>query len=162
MTRRLTGILIAFGLWLLLTWSLDVQTVIIGAVCSVLVGLMAGGLLGVSPLGLLNPRRWFWFLVFVPYFACKCVMANLDMAYRVIHPKMPIRPGVVRIRTGLQTDFGRTFLATSITLMPGTHVVDVVDDRIYVHWVNVQGEGEDEHTRRIVRGFEKLLRNILE
>ena len=162
MTRRITNIVLAFGLWLLLTWTLDVEMVVVGAVFSIVVGLAVGELLGVSPASFFNPRRWFWFILFIPYFAFECAKANLDMAYRVLHPAMPIRPGVVRIHTSLKTDFGRSFLATSITLMPGTHVVDVVDDRIYVHWINVQGNGEDDYTRRIVRGFEKLLGNILE
>ena len=162
MRTRITNVVLAYALWLLLTWSLEPETLVAGAVVAVAVGLMVGEILQIPPGMFFNPRRWFWGLVYVPYFALECARANLDMAYRVLHPAMPIRPGVVRIHTTLKSDVARAFLATSITLMPGTHVVDIVDDRVYVHWINVRGSGEDDHTRRIVRGFESLLRKVFE
>jgi len=70
------------------------------------------------------------------------IVANLDVAYRVLHPKMPIRPGIVEIDPGIQSDMGKLVLANAITLTPGTLSMDYDDDRIYVHWINVK-EGKD-------------------
>jgi multicomponent Na+:H+ antiporter subunit E len=158
--KKLSDTILVFIVWLLLTWSLRAQDLAVGIVFSALVGLMVGNLLDVRPARLFDPRRWFWFLAYVPYFAWNCARANLDMAYRVLHPAMPIRPGVVKVRVTLKGDVARAFLATSITLMPGTHVIDVVGDHLYLHWVNVRGETEEEHTRRIVRHFEFFLGKI--
>jgi len=160
--KRLIGGILAFVLWLLVTWSLVWQDVLVGLVFSVLVGLLAGNLLPPQPVKLISPRRWFWMLVYLPYFLYYCVKANLDVAYRVLHPEMPIRPGIVKVKTGLKSDLGKTFLANSITLTPGTLTVDIVDQVFYVHWIYITGEDPEEHTRIIISKFEPLLRKIFE
>jgi multicomponent Na+:H+ antiporter subunit E len=90
---------------------------------------------------LLQPQRWILFLVYLGGpFLYAMVKANLDVAWRVITGR--IRPGIVRFNPDLKTDFGRTFLANSITLTPGTLTLDVDDDTgdFYVHWINVTNE----------------------
>jgi multicomponent Na+:H+ antiporter subunit E len=87
---------------------------------------------------MLNPRRWFAFLAYLIPFFIAMAKANFDVAYRVITGK--IRPGIVKITTGLKTDLAVTLLANSITLTPGTLSVDV-DERtnaLYVHWIWVR------------------------
>jgi len=87
----------------------------------------------------LQPHRWILFFLYLvgPFFLAMA-RANLDVAYRVITGK--IRPGIVRFQPHLRTDFGRTLLANSITLTPGTLTVDVDDDtgEFYVHWIYVR------------------------
>jgi multicomponent Na+:H+ antiporter subunit E len=109
-----------------------------------------------------NPRRWFWMLIYIPYLFYYIVKANLDVAYRVLHPDVPIRPGIVSVRTSMTGDFGKTVLANSITLTPGTLSVDIKDDLIYVHWINVMTTNPDEQTKRIVYRFERILKRIFE
>ncbi|RLE34534.1 cation:proton antiporter, partial [Candidatus Acetothermia bacterium] len=88
---------------------------------------------------LLQPHRWFLFIFYLvgPFFF-SMARANIDVAYRVITGK--IRPGIVRFQPHLKTDFGRTLLANSITLTPGTLTVDVDDatGEFYVHWIYVR------------------------
>lgn len=162
MRRRIVDAILIFVLWLLLTWSVQPWDVTAGLLLSALVSLLAGKLLPVRPLRLIDPRRWFWILVYLPYFLYYCVKANFDVAYRVLHPDMPIHPGIVKVRTTLQSDLGKMFLANSITLTPGTLTIDIVGQDLYVHWINVQGEDPEEHTKLIVRKFEPLLRKIFE
>jgi len=112
---------------------------------------------------LLNPARWFWFVCYVPYFAYAVVKANLEVAYLVLHPAMPIRPGIVKVRTSLRSDAGLTALANSITLTPGTMTVDVAaDGQLYIHWIYVKAESERDATAQIVAPFEKFLKRIIE
>jgi multicomponent Na+:H+ antiporter subunit E len=66
------------------------------------------------------------------------------------------------VRTRLKTDMGRTFLANSITLTPGTLSVDCVDDHLYVHWINIVSEDPVKETEIIVRRFEQLLERVFE
>jgi multicomponent Na+:H+ antiporter subunit E len=75
---------------------------------------------------------------------------------------MPIRPGIVKVKTTLKTDLAKTFLASSITLTPGTLVVDIDGQNLYVHWICVEGEDPEEHTRQIVEAFEPFVRRIFE
>ncbi len=160
--KRFTDAVLAFIIWLLLTWSLAWEEVVVGAVFSVVVALLVGDFLPTRPARLISPVRWFWLLVYMPYFLWLCVKANLDVAYRVLHPDMPIRPGIVKVHTNLKTGLAKTFLASSITLTPGTLVVDIVGQDLYVHWINVKGEDPEEHTREIVGPFEPMLRMIFE
>ena len=88
--------------------------------------------------------------------------ANFDVAYRVLHPKMPISPGIVKVKTGLKSEMARTFLANSITLTPGTMTVDIKDDHLYIHWINVRHTEVEDASKDIVSRFEPLLKKIFD
>jgi multicomponent Na+:H+ antiporter subunit E len=51
-------------------------------------------------------------------------------------------------------------LANSITLTPGTLSVDIKDEFIYVHWIDVTDKDIDSATEKIVTTFEKFLIEI--
>jgi multicomponent Na+:H+ antiporter subunit E len=113
--------------------------------------------LGLPPIGI---KRILYLLLYVIVLFWEIVTANFDVAYRVLHPRMPIRPGIVVIKTSLKSDIAKLILANSITLTPGTFALDVIGDKLLVHWINVRSEDVEEATRRIGRRFEKYLRVI--
>jgi len=162
--RRLLDLIIIFVLWLLLTWSLDVQALIVGAVIAVLFAFLLSGLLPRHVERLFSPVRWFWALMHLISLSFWIVVANFDVLYRVVHPNMPIRPGIVKVRTSLKSDEAKTFLANSITLTPGTLTIDIIDDWLYVHWINVHENLEDTEaiTRDIAGRFEVTLRRVFD
>jgi multicomponent Na+:H+ antiporter subunit E len=162
--RRLLDVIIIFVLWLLLTWSLDVQGVVAGAVLAVLFAALLSGLLPQKAERLLSPVRWFWALMHLLSLAFWIVLANFDVLYRVVHPNLPIRPGIVKVKTSLKSDEAKTFLANSITLTPGTLTVDIIDDWLYVHWINVHENIDDTEaiTRDIAGRFEVTLRRVFD
>ncbi len=65
------------------------------------------------------------------------VLANIDLARIVLHPSLPIQPGVVRFNPGLKTDLSKTLLANSITLTPGTLAIDIQDEEFTVHFLTL-------------------------
>ena len=95
--------------------------------------------------------------IYIPVFLYKLVIANFDMAYRVLSPKMPINPRFVKVPTNLKDDFSKLILANSITLTPGTLSLDVEEDGVLVHWVNAKGQSGEEYKKEISQSFEKLL-----
>jgi len=110
-----------------------------------------------------DPRRYLWFLAYVFVLAYYVVKANVDVAYRVLHPDMPIKPGIVKVRTSLQTQAGITALANSITLTPGTLTVNAAKDgTLYVHWISVLATDPERATECIVEKFEWFLKRIFE
>ena len=109
-----------------------------------------------------NPRRWLFLLIYLPYFFYYCFKANFDVAMRVVHPDVPIRPGIVKVRTTLTGEMAKTFLANSITLTPGTLTIDVDGQDLYVHWINIDTDDAARRTREICGRFEPLLRRIFE
>jgi len=166
--RRLIYFVISFIVWLLLTWpvtpdGIDVQVVIARLAASLLVAMLFHEILPKEHHVFISPIRIFWFLVYLPVFLYSVVVANLDVMYRALHPKMPIRPGIVKIKTKLKTDSGITALANSITLTPGTLVVDVTDDGyLYIHWINVTAEDVEQATKQIAERFEWFIQRIFE
>lgn len=160
--RKLILMLFSFAVWLLLTWTLRWENLVTGGVVSLVVGLVFGNLFNDDPLKVLQPQRWFWALVYIPIFVWEMAKANFDVAYRVIHPKMPITPGIVKVKTKLKTEMGKVFLANSITLTPGTFTVDLKDEFLYIHWINVRYRDIEEATQDIVGRFEKYLIKIFD
>lgn len=165
--RKLTLTILSFVLWFLLVWpfdpvdrTLDLGSVILGAAVAIFVGLAFGQRLPALGFGNLL-KRIFWLVVYVPVFIVVVVAANLDVVYRVVHPDMPIRPGIVKVKTRLKSNEGRTMLANSITLTPGTLTVDVTDDGyLFVHCLNVKHEDVDGATKDIVRKYEGIIGRI--
>jgi len=98
--------------------------------------------------------------IYIPVFIWKLVLANLDVARRVLSPKIPLNPGIVKVKTDLKGDLGKLTLANSITLTPGTLSIDVDDEHIYVHTLDVKGVGEVEQSKKIAGLFEKILGGI--
>lgn len=162
MATRIFQFLIIFILWLLLTWSLAPQEVIVGVALALLLSILLYDVFLQGSEKLVQPARYFWFLVYLPVFFYYVIRANLDVAYRVLHPEMPIRPGIVKVRTSLKSDMAKTFLANSITLTPGTLTVDIIGDHLYIHWINIVTEDPQEETEVIVKRFEVFLRRIFE
>jgi len=80
-----------------------------------------------------SPRRLVRFLVYVPYLLWEIAVANVEMAYVVLHPRLPIDPGMVEFEAAVWGDVPVTTLANSITLTPGTLTVDVKRREFHVH-----------------------------
>ena len=70
---------------------------------------------------------------YVPWLAGQVIRSNLDVARRIINPKLPISPSVIHVDAKRHTEVGRVTYANSITLTPGTISLDVSDETIEVH-----------------------------
>lgn len=151
---------ISLLVWLGLTSSLRFQEVLVGVGICVVLSLWLGeqySRLGLPPLG---AKRLLFLFAYLVVLAFEIVRANFDVAYRVLHPAMPIRPGVVVIKTRLTSDIAKMILANSITLTPGTFTLDVAGDRLLIHWINVRTDDIDEASRLIGEKFERYLRVV--
>lgn len=73
---------------------------------------------------------------FIFRFFLELLKANLEMAWLILHPRLPISLQVVRFRSKLRNPLSRIILANTITLTPGTLTLDVVGDEFIVHAVS--------------------------
>lgn len=165
MRPKIILFVLAFFMWLLLSWPPDWQHVAVGIFVALFVAFMTGDLFISRPQLLKHPLRyWYFFTVYLPLFLWECFKANIDVAYRVLHPALPINPGIVKVKTSLRTDTALTFLANSITLTPGTLSVDIDAQSgfLYVHWINVQSKDMKAATEIIVGRFEHVLKKVFE
>jgi len=165
--KRIILIIFSFIVWLLLTWTLDWQNLLVGLVVSIAIGFVFGNLFVSDSKKVLQLNRWFWFFVYIPVFVWEMAKANFDVAFRVIisifRPRnMPIAPGIVKVKTKLKSEMGKAFLANSITLTPGTFTIDIKDAILYIHCINVKHKDVEEATQDIVGRFEKFLVKIFD
>ena len=137
-TAYLIYLVLTIGSDAVFLWS--TAELAIGAVLAVVVGVLLRNRFIGKDLRMLNPVRWFTFLVYLFPFFFAMAKANVDVAYRVITGR--INPAIVKIDPNLKTDMSLTILANSITLTPGTLTVDVDEktNELYVHWINVDPE----------------------
>lgn len=160
--KHITLFIIIFILWLLFTFSLELSNLIAGVLAALLTTMIFGRSFVKGWRKFYQPQRYFWCAVYVVVFIWECLKANIDVAYRVLSPKMPIKPGIVKVKTSLKTEVAKTFLANSITMTPGTITVDVIDDDFYIHWIYVNSLDPKVFTDKLVGRFEKLLKKVFE
>ncbi len=151
-----------FVTWMLLTGRFYWQNLIAGAVVSLITTLIFSKYFKIDTRKLLNPIRYFWLIVYILYFTWECVKANFDVAYRVLHPSMPVRPGIVKVKLQLKRALARTILANSITMTPGTITVDIIEDTLYVHCIYLKDTNPENYSYKISGKFEKILTKIFE
>ena len=149
-------------LWIAMVGSLDAQELLAGIVVAATVTLLF-----YPRLSIFNGFR---LTILIPWhilrylfdFIIALIVANFDMARRVLSPSLPIRPEMVEVKTALQSELGRLLLANTITLTPGTLSVDFEGDLLLVHWVYCPpGIDAEQKTQMIAGRFEQLLGRFL-
>lgn len=147
-------------IWLLLTSPFSREELIAGAVVSGLIALFPFGSVPIFAEIRTRPKALLWGAAYLVVFLFELIKSNLDVAFRVLHPQLPIHPGIVKVKTKLTSRMGRLALANSITLTPGTITVETKDDYFYVHWIDVRARNIEETTQNIVSKFERYLEVI--
>jgi multicomponent Na+:H+ antiporter subunit E len=151
------------AVWILLTTSLDPQELLAGVVIAALVAILSRGVLFEHGMkGASEPNRFLYALMYLPAYIWAEVKAHAQVMYLIIHPRMPIRPGIVKVPTDLVTDFGITGLANAITMTPGTLTVEVVEEKpsLFVHWIAVESDEPEKAREEIGKPFERYLEKV--
>jgi len=156
-----------FNLWftLLLIWviangTFAYQTLIVGAVLSAVIALSFATFARAYSVIQWTPKIVFYYFMYFGVFISELVKANINVMRLVFSPRIDIKPGIVEIKTQLKTPLGRLALANSITLTPGTLVVDIQDDSLFIHWIDVRATDPVAATKLISSRFEKYLKVI--
>lgn len=148
------------AVWLLLTLPFALPELMVGALVALLVAFLPlpdGELFAELPV---LPKRILFAVIYLGVFLVAVIKSNMDVALRVLNPRLPINPGIVRVKTRLKSRLGRLILANSITLTPGTITVDIDGEDLFIHWLSVTSPDLEANTRQIVGGFEKYLEVI--
>ena len=128
--------IIMFVFWIFLSGEFSFILLLTGIISSLLVSYISHDLLignGDMKLGFIRTIR---FIKFLPWLLWQIVLANIDLAIRTLHPKMPINPMLINFKNNLKTDLGMVILANSITLTPGTVTIDVNENDFFIHVIS--------------------------
>lgn len=153
-----------FIIWLCLTWPFSPvrwTDIITGIIVALVVVLFFGKKTKYDK-RYLEIHRYLWAVFYIPVLVYYMILANFDVLYRILHPDVPIRPGIVKIKIGLKNKVARAVLANSITLTPGTLTIDIIDDVMYIHWINITSRNISGSTKRITEKFENILKKVFE
>jgi multicomponent Na+:H+ antiporter subunit E len=162
MKKKIAQFIVYLIMWILLTWSWKLQDIVAGMVVALVVTILTRKLFPDEFVKLLNPVRFLLAFFYVPYLVYYIILANFDVAYRVLNPYLPINPGIVKVKTELKSEFAKVILANSVTLTPGTLTIEVDGENFYVHWINVSSDNPRVQREIILGRFERILRRIFE
>jgi multicomponent Na+:H+ antiporter subunit E len=160
MSRFLFTFIVLFLIWLGFTTSFATAELITGAVLSLIIASFSYKAFTAEGMSFFSPRRIILLFKYVYVFMVALIKANIDVAVRVINPKLPINPGIVEYKTQLTNPTAVTILANSITLTPGTLTVDVIGDSLFIHWIDVTTKDPQGIVREIGEDFEKILKEF--
>jgi len=130
-----------FAFWLLLSGRFQAKYIIIGAIAAALVTFLTNDLfyavlqrgerLGIRIRQILL-QMW-RFLLYIPWLLQQIILANAQVAYLVLHPRMPIEPVLLLFRTRMRKGIAQVTLGNSITLTPGTITASLEDGNYIIH-----------------------------
>ncbi len=147
--------LIIFVFWIILTESFAFLNLLLGVLIALIVSCLSYSLLRDhwSCMEDVNFRKFWRFCICTMRIVKDVFQANTDVGERVMDPKMPISPAVIKFKSNLPGLLPKVVLACFITLRPGTLAVDFEGDVIYVHCI------ADEFAKELM---ERKLENLVE
>jgi len=149
-----------FIIWLIANNTLALDSAIAGMVISAFIAMAFAAFSQVYSVVRWSPTVIYYYLMYLSVFLIELVKANVSVMLLVFSPRINIRPAIVEIKTELKSPMGRLALANTITLTPGTLVVDIKDDSLFIHWINISTTDPIEATEAIAGRFEKYLKVI--
>jgi multicomponent Na+:H+ antiporter subunit E len=153
-----------FWLWLLLTFvwlaissSLAIESVATGALISAALAYTFARKFEIWGGISFSPQRLYHFILYTGAFLVELIRANINMMRYVYAPRISVNPGVVKVKTGLKSPIGRLTLANSISLTPGSLVLDIGEEGLTVHCLDMRAIDPDDASRTIAGPFETHL-----
>ncbi len=149
----ITQFLVCIVFWLVLSGHYDTEHIVMGVIASVIVTLLTNDLFytffSVRGMGDHSEdesifyvfKVWLRLIIYAFWLLYQIIVANLHVAYLVLHPKMPIDPKMMAFECGFNRSISLVTLANSITLTPGTITVDLHGDKFIVHAIDVDSAG---------------------
>ena len=143
-------------LWMFLTISFNASTFIVGFLLGALMLWITKGFFP----GRFYMNRVWAVIKLISLFLKELVMANIQVLFLIVQPKMPIKPAIFALPTVLEKDWEITLLSNLITLTPGTLVIDISPDSktLYIHALHY--DDADEAIESIKNTFEKAIQEV--
>lgn len=152
--------IVLFAVWMVANSTLAVEVAILGAVITLALAYVFTSTSDAWRRIRWTPAGFYHFLVYSGTFLVELVKANIAMMRVVYSPRINIHPGVVKIRTRLKSPIGRLALANTIALTPGSLVLDIKGETLYIHWLDVQTTDIDKATEALAGPFETHLEKV--
>jgi multicomponent Na+:H+ antiporter subunit E len=139
MLRRISLALALFAFWLLLSGHYTPFLLAAGVASSLFIVWFSDRMMSVvdregHPIHLTLGALTYW-----PWLLWEIAKSAWDVTKRILDPKLPISPVLVRLKAGQHSTVGRVIYANSITLTPGTITMELEGDDLLVHALTREG-----------------------
>lgn len=141
MRKIIVAILMLFAFWLVLSGFYIASLIALGLASAALVAYLSSRM-NVIGSGDYQPKFFFKLPIYTVWLLWQIVKANLFVAYRIIHPRLPIESHYLKIKLVSDRSLIHLIQANSITLTPGTVSVDIEDGFIQVHTLSRENAAE--------------------
>ena len=154
--RMIVPFLFLTFVYLALSSNLELSNVILGIIIAVVI------LVLLRPPG--HPIRWrripaslIGTVVYIIVLLFNTFRSGIQMARIIVLPSLPIKPGIVGIRSACKSELGRALTAHAISLPPGELFVEMDEDgTMYIHSLDVdltvkQAKATQEYQRDILK-----------
>lgn len=85
------------------------------------------------------------------------IQGGIQVARLVLDPKLPVKPGVIAIPSGSESEWATALSAHAITLSPGAMVMEIGEHGVmYTHTLDITGADES------IAELQRLRRDLLE
>lgn len=127
------------ALWCILTegrmdnWGVGLISAILALAISL--ALVAPGTIRFSLTGL---------AFFLVHFLSQSFRAGIRVALLALQPHLNIHPGITVMRVRMPSGIGRVILVNTLNLLPGTLVVNLTENNMQLHILDMQGSVEEE------------------
>ena len=146
--------------WVVLSGMFDAFHLTLGVLCCLMIAHFSHDLLFYGDGKYSTQKSLIGIITYLPWLFYQILLANLQVAYVVLHPRMDelIDPHVVRFKTSLKRPISKVTFAQSITLTPGTITVSIHDDEFSVYALTrsasdaLPGEMEERVARALESG----------
>jgi multicomponent Na+:H+ antiporter subunit E len=152
-----------FVTWVLLTWTLTVEFIVVGLVISVALAVALAPMGAVvAPWRLLEPRRLFAAVVLLGDMTRRIVIANASLARRIWLPSRPLRSGMVIVLTRERSEGGLAAVGLLSSLVVDNQIVDVDqrDHELLYHAVDVPDGTAAQQYAAINGGIERRVAGV--
>lgn len=145
-----------FVLWVILNGRLTVEIAVAGVIICVVLYLFLHKFMGYKmQQDVIIAKAFPRIISYLFYLVIEVIKANLEVAKAILRFDTEPEPVMVKFRTNIKTETGRTVLANSITLTPGTFTIDLEDGEFTVHALDrAYAEGLDQCD--FITGINKL------
>jgi multicomponent Na+:H+ antiporter subunit E len=158
--RYLWTTILLLPIYLALTANLELSNIITG-------GLVAFGVAAllrpaINPIGVRQLPGALWALIqYLGLLLIELIVSGLQVARIVLSPSLPIKPGIVAIPAGTDSELATALSAHAISVTPGELVVEIGDDGVmYTHCLDAS---QPEEVRLAAQQQRRdLLRRIIQ
>jgi multicomponent Na+:H+ antiporter subunit E len=103
------------------------------------------------------PRATWALARYVFVVAKDVILGGIQVARLVLDPKLPVKPGVIAVPSGSESEWATALSAHAITLSPGAMVMEIGEHGVmYTHTLDITGADES------IAELQRLRRDLLE